>query len=114
MGIVAGAIGWLVMHRYPDEQRLLVINNYADADCELAIVEHGTFRFALRQGRTYRRKIGAPSDGFVRILCETDKGWIQTPGDFHFEDGGLAEVTFEEWGEAKVRYIRREEFAASR
>ena len=75
------------------------------------MVEHGRSKFSVRKGHTYRRTIGAPTDCFVRILCETDKGWIQTPGDFHLEDGGLAEVTFEEWGEAKVRYVRREEFA---
>lgn len=106
-------IAWLIAHRYPDEQHLTVINNYADARCELAIVEHGPSHFSVRKGRTYKRKIGAPTDGFVRILCETEMGWIQTPGDFHLEDGGLAEVTFEEWGEAKVRYVRRDEYEGS-
>ena len=73
-------------------------------------MEHGRFEFSVRKGREHRRTIGAPTDGFVRIACTTDKGHIETPASFHLEDGGLAAVTFEEWGEAKVRYVRREDY----
>lgn len=109
-GIVIGVIVWLVAHRYPDEQHLAVINNYADARCQLDMVEHGRSEFSVLKAATYRRTIGAPTDGFVRIACETEKGRIETPGNFHFEDGGLAEVTLEEWGEATVKYVRREDY----
>lgn len=103
-------IALLVGHRYPDEQHLLVINNYADARCQLDMVEHGRSEFSVRKGVSYRSTIGAPTDGFVRIVCETEKGRIETPGNFHLEDGGLAQVTLEEWGEATVKYVRREDY----
>lgn len=109
-GIVVGVIAWLVAHRYPDEQHLAVINNYADARCHLDMVEHGRSEFSVRKAATYRRTIGAPTDGFVRISCTTEKGMIETPGNFQMEDGGLAEVTFEEWGEVTVKYMPREDY----
>lgn len=74
------------------------------------MAEYAPSKFSVRKGATYRRTIGAPTNGFVSISCATEKGRIETPGNFHMEDGGLAEVTFEEWGEATVKYVPREDY----
>lgn len=99
-----GLVVALEMYQSPRAQRLMVTNNFEDADCFMDFYVEATERFSIRKGDQYEQTYKSPRIGFVLMRCTTASRTFESPGHFRLIDGGLADVTFTPAGEMDVRY----------
>jgi hypothetical protein len=104
---VLGFVGWLQFRTPPERQRLVVINEYADARCRFSVADGTWLNLSVRKGRTFRKTYDAPTSGFALLRCNAGGRLLQSPGHFHLQSDGLAEVTLSPSGEMEVRYEKR-------
>ncbi len=99
-----GFVASLEMYQSPRAQRLVVTNNFEDAECSMDFYVEPTERFAIRKGDQYRRTYKSPRIGFVLMRCATAVRTFESPGHFRLIDGGLADVVFTPTGEMDITY----------
>ena len=105
-GLVVAGLVVLELHMPPDAQRLLVKNDFADANCTMEFNSGDKETFSVAKGGEYRKTYKAAQAGFVTLRCRTATKTIESPGSFHLTSAALAQVTLTAGGVAEVHTIR--------
>lgn len=100
-----GFLAWLSFSTPARTQHFVLDNRYRDADCRAEFAEgYPPEPFSVPAGQVWRWELKAPRAGFVTVRC-AGEGWtLESPGHFHFIDGGLAQITLTPRGEMDAAY----------
>ena len=104
--LVVAGLAALELNTPPDAQRLLVKNDFADADCRMDFANGANESFSVRKGAEHRKTYKVYREGFINMRCTTPARTIEIPGSFHMRHGELTRLTLKADGTAEYAFER--------
>ena len=104
--LVVAGFAVLELNASPDDQHLVVQDDFADADCRLDFANGAHDTFSVSRGGEYRKTYKAPREGFINMRCATATKTIEVPGSFHMRHGELTRLTLKADGTAEYAFER--------
>ena len=106
IGLVAVGFAVLELNASPDDQHLVIQNDFADADCRMDFANGAHDAFSVRKDVEYRKTHKAPREGFINMRCTTPTGAIDIPGSLNMPHGILTRVTLKSDGTGEYTFER--------
>ena len=92
IALVATGFAVIELNASPDDQDLVVQNDFADADCRMDFANGAHDAFSVRKDAEHRKSYKAPREGFINMRCITPGKTIDIPGSFNMPHGMLTRL----------------------